>query len=252
MILQKILPFTIILLCIQVFAQKVEKVNIPFKNESIELKYKDIPFERTYIGKPKISVDSSILKKYQYHDLQKGIKSLMFKFMGSLVLTDEYSLKGKDSKIPVVGAEIFQGFQNVPEANYPLSKIDVNENLFTNNITAVTEDQYGTMWVGYSTGEVSMIRGSQIKTFTYLEGFPHDYISTIKAIDNEIWIGTFGGGLHVFKDNHLTSYNKDNGFPVDHITTICRDADNNTWIGTYNHGIILIKDKQVYHYEQMP
>ncbi len=112
-------------------------------------------------------------------------------------------------------------------------------------ITAITEDQTGTLWIGTSGGLHALDRTR--RRFTSYQNdpqIPHSLSSnTVTAICEDhtgaLWIGTEGGGLNRFdyKQKRFKSYQNDatslHSLSNNFIHTIYEDRSGALWVGTY-------------------
>lgn len=111
------------------------------------------------------------------------------------------------------------------------------------NITALTFDSDGQLWVGTSEG-LFVLRESK-GSFT-LSGQVDigngNRLALVNGIiqnaENDYWISTYGFGLIRLINDSLTHYNLESGFFTDNLLTIFKDSDSNLWIGTQDAGVI--------------
>jgi signal transduction histidine kinase/ligand-binding sensor domain-containing protein len=101
-------------------------------------------------------------------------------------------------------------------------------------ITAITEDANGTLWVGTQKGTLHHRRRGQ-ESFTALglnDGLPGQKIQVIHADGaDRLWIGTRGGGLVRLKNNTFQVLTTAQGIPDDDIRQILADDVGGLWIG---------------------
>lgn len=247
--------FFLLVLVLNVFAvvgQKTLWTNVTHSQISTPLSPFELTIERSYVGKIAVSLDSSTYKKYLTKELVHSKEGIAFQKLPDPATKIKQNIAPDVVDFAFSKSYPFEGFKHVPNANYPISKIDVNENLFNNSITSLCEDSRGAMWVAYASGEVSIITGNQINTYTHKQGFPHDFITEIESYGKNMLIATFGNGLYIVNQRSISNYNMENGFPSDHITAICEDEKGDLWLGTFNSGIIRIHENEIIHYENLP
>lgn len=126
----------------------------------------------------------------------------------------------------------------------------------SNIIRSIAEDQNGDIWIGTGAGLVRIDASETVSpkpTFTTYRNvagdnnsLSHNYVLSLKvAADNSIWVGTFGGGL-----NHLTfardhdspsfeQFTEADGFPNGVIKAILIDDQQKIWAST-NKGIVCL------------
>jgi signal transduction histidine kinase/ligand-binding sensor domain-containing protein len=101
-------------------------------------------------------------------------------------------------------------------------------------ITAITEDPGGTIWVGTQKGTLHR-RDKGDRSFKPLgvnEGLPGQKIQVIHAdAADRLWIGTRGGGLVRLKNNRAKAITTARGIPDDDIRQILADEAGGLWFG---------------------
>lgn len=100
------------------------------------------------------------------------------------------------------------------------------------NITCLTFDQKGTLWVGTEYGGAAKYDSSGWTTITAggMSGLPSNRVRAIAAdAQNTLWIGTEQGLLKYGAGTINTSVSP---LPSNHIKSIVIDNDGNPWIGT--------------------
>lgn len=131
------------------------------------------------------------------------------------------------------------------------------EELFNNNVRAITETDNKLLWFGtdaglyavkVNEGKASIIQNPDLH---YLNVW-----SLVSGNDNKLWIGTYGQGLRELniKTNKLSSWKIDNpGFnPASfaYVKTILEDNKGMIWIGFWGGGLARLntKTKKVDHW----
>jgi signal transduction histidine kinase/ligand-binding sensor domain-containing protein len=102
-------------------------------------------------------------------------------------------------------------------------------------ITVITEDQAGTMWVGTQQGTLHRRKSGEagFTEFGAAEGLPWQKAQTIFCDGpDSLWIGTRGGGLVRFKNGRFKAIKHAQGIPDDDIRQIIADNSDGMWIGT--------------------
>ena len=110
-------------------------------------------------------------------------------------------------------------------------------NLFSDQITALTIDNSGFTWIGYaSTDRLSYYDGTSWQSYY---AFPNRYKINTLYVDNRnrLWAGTDHGLMK--KDGAIsTLYNYDNtGLNINNINGIVVDNNGYVWITTYDAGL---------------
>ncbi len=117
---------------------------------------------------------------------------------------------------------------------------------FTNGLprgmmTALVQQQDGTVWVGAYGGGLGRLQNGVGTTFGRAQGLASDLIRDLYLDSREhLWIGTEGGGLSGFKDGVLRSFQSQHGIGDDTVVQILEDDARDLWLGTYR-GIYRIR-----------
>lgn len=126
-------------------------------------------------------------------------------------------------------------------SNYGLIKYDGSEfeiikdsKLNTHKITALYQDSYEKLWIGYDTGEIATLdSANQIKLLKTATKLPKTKIVGITE-DNQkrIWFASYGEGIYYLDRGNLINFNKKNGLPNNEVYTITCDLKGRIWFGT--------------------
>ncbi len=132
----------------------------------------------------------------------------------------------------------FRGFSKVATKSDP-------HGLSNDNVTCMTEDREGNLWVGTYHGGINMCRNSRNRISQFYSGGPNsitgDIVRTINAdTDGNIWVGTEDGGLCRFVlrkrtvediagPNNLKEQNWHSSLLV----------DGKMWVSTFGNGIYI-------------
>jgi ligand-binding sensor domain-containing protein/serine phosphatase RsbU (regulator of sigma subunit) len=122
-----------------------------------------------------------------------------------------------------------------------LSHIDRDDGLLDNDVTVLSHDSQGRVWVGNARG-VSLIDGTSVTAFA--EYPDESRVTWAIAEDDEgaIWIGSGrDGGLVKYTDGELVTYTAADGFAQNTVRAILPAKDGRIWFGTHN-GLSLLDD----------
>ena len=213
------------------------------------LEPKEVILKKTFVGKIKTSIDSSIYRKFKTEELEIAKHSLETKFLKNIGFGDKLNVTLTSKKFNIPAGNQFEGFKMIDNANFALSKIDIENGLANNNTTKTYQDSKGYIWIGYSSGDLSRLQSNKVTNYSNSELLTSDYISDIIEYEGQIWIATFGGGISIIEDNRISKLNISTNFPSNHITSFCKDATGNLWISTYGEGLIRYHKKEFHHYK---
>jgi ligand-binding sensor domain-containing protein/serine phosphatase RsbU (regulator of sigma subunit) len=125
-------------------------------------------------------------------------------------------------------------------------------------ITCLTEDQKGNLWMGtYNGGLYRMDKTTQKFTvYDVRDGLAHNWISSLVADrQGTIWVGTWGGGITKLEPGSgseqgykLKVFNTRNGLPDNKIRSLVLDREGNLLIGTNENGLSVFKGELFVRY----
>ncbi len=134
-----------------------------------------------------------------------------------------------------------------------LTQFTTNNNLPSNTIYDIVQDENGFMWFATDYG-VSKFDGLVFNNFTVNDGLAgNEVLKLFKDSKNRIWMSFFNGGICFFKDGKI--YNsKNTSFLKNIILTkfvhaIFEDSSGNIWFNEgFNNIICLAEDKTIKNY----
>lgn len=134
---------------------------------------------------------------------------------------------------------------------------DARDGLAHNEISCISENSSGEIWVGTWGGGITVFNEGKMLTFNEGNGLPASQIqkSIIEDHEGNMVITSQNNGIHVFKGYHFKNYiysTGNNMFREGTIWAISEDKHNRLWFGT-NGGITLLDpehDKLPLHYYQ--
>jgi ligand-binding sensor domain-containing protein/signal transduction histidine kinase len=117
------------------------------------------------------------------------------------------------------------------------------EGLKSANVTAVAEDNNGTLWFGTSEG-VSEVRDGKATLYSVREGLPNGRINCLH-VDRAgtVWIGT-SSGLARLRNGQFETLTADNGLSSNLVLSIFEDREGSVWVGTEAGGLNLLKNRK--------
>lgn len=126
------------------------------------------------------------------------------------------------------------------------------DDLNSNDIFCVTEDQKGNIWAGTNGDGINVVspEGKVLVRYTPTPKFSNDVMLPINGFirdikedkDGNFWIGTHGGGIAVLEpaSGRFTIFNTANSnLPNDKVFSFLEDSRGNMWIGTKGGGLSL-------------
>lgn len=101
-------------------------------------------------------------------------------------------------------------------------------------VTALFEDQGGTLWVGYADGGICKWKNRFIglTLWTPEEGLPKSRITGFAYASGNFWIATYGEGAYVWRQNRMYHFGTEDGLPSPEIYCLTADARHRIWVGT--------------------
>lgn len=116
--------------------------------------------------------------------------------------------------------------------------------LSSNNVTSLTQDSHGTVWIGHLKTGISYA-ATDSSPFTN-RGHQYGDISVMHYDrKGNLWIGTDGDGLYV---EHKDGTYEKTSLPNITISAIQEDNDGSMWIGTYSDGLYHVSHP--HHFER--
>jgi len=117
------------------------------------------------------------------------------------------------------------------------------------NLTCLTEDNHGNIWIGTESKGIYVYSDSIIKQYTVEDGLLHNLISVLVVDNNNNVYAGSNKGLNVINlpNNKLYTYTKKDGFTGIETKNNAgmKDANGNIWIGTVNGAIFCDASKVV-------
>jgi ligand-binding sensor domain-containing protein len=100
-------------------------------------------------------------------------------------------------------------------------------------VTALFEDNKGTLWIGTEVGDIYTITNFKAAKFTPQEGTPKVIISAFaQTKDSTLWFSTKGEGLYYYKNNRLFNWNTDDGLSDNYVYSIALVNTNSVLVTT--------------------
>jgi ligand-binding sensor domain-containing protein/AraC-like DNA-binding protein len=113
-------------------------------------------------------------------------------------------------------------------------------------ITALHEDEQGTLWVGTMADGLKRISKGMIRGLSSKDGLPDDFIhALLQDREGNLWIGTDAGGLIQLKEARVRKITKSNGLPENAVQAVLQDHDGSLWIATRDSGLCKMKNGRV-------
>ena len=113
--------------------------------------------------------------------------------------------------------------------------------LISDNVTCITADRYGTIWIGHHNMGVSYYNEHN-NIFTH-KNMPGCDVSTM-MFDRKgnLWLGTDGDGLFIERPDGSV---EQTAMPKITISSLLEDKNGMVWAGTYNNGLYKMNDRNV-------
>ena len=110
-------------------------------------------------------------------------------------------------------------------------------------ITALCEDQEGTLWVGDRSGGLFRLKDGEMTRFhSDNPRLPPEIQSLACDTQNTLWIGTSKSGLFRYRNQSLEHFKESDGCPEGQVRSIYIDQDNTVWLAFGGRGIYRYKD----------
>ena len=128
--------------------------------------------------------------------------------------------------------------------NYGLAKYDgIDFELFTtedslaeNSVTAITQDNENTLWIGHKSGKITLYNNGLFTQFDPEEGLGLEPISSFfNENSGIIWFSTFGEGVYYYAGENrkrLYNLNIDDGLSDNYVYSIVQDDSGKIYFGT--------------------
>lgn len=112
----------------------------------------------------------------------------------------------------------------------PFKNYSVRENLPSNAILDIKQDNQGYMWIATENGLVKF-DGYNFKTYTVEDGLPSNDLKKLLLFqDNTVWVGDYEGNISYIKDGIINEIAQNNPSITGEILEIFQDAYSNFWI----------------------
>lgn len=130
---------------------------------------------------------------------------------------------------------------------YRFRNFDINAGLSQSSVTAIVQDNVGTLWIGTQDG-LNRFDGQQFEVFTSDDtpGLESSYIhSGLKDKSGKLWFGT-SSGLTTFNPrlNKFTTVKAANGRTVS-VECLVEDVQQKIWLGTATQGLAYVANDQI-------
>jgi two-component sensor histidine kinase/ligand-binding sensor domain-containing protein len=138
-----------------------------------------------------------------------------------------------------------------------ISGLDLDQNM---NITSITEDVYGNLWVIKDNKEFYIIKivgpsHYQVNVMK-IDSIPLPANIEISAIHfdkrNQLWIASNNKGIVKVASNNYAHFNQYNGLAVENIKNIFEDNSGNLWFGTSGGGLIRFTNQAFAYFDNLP
>jgi len=143
--------------------------------------------------------------------------------------------------------------------NKTLLRITDNPDINNINITSITEDLSGILWLIENKKQFHKIKiigpsHYQVKASKVDSiNCPADAIISGIHFDkqSQLWIATQNKGIYKLRHKELINFNQSNGLPVDHINCVYEDAAGSVWIGTSGGGLVKFTNQAFSYYDNI-
>jgi len=118
-------------------------------------------------------------------------------------------------------------------------------------ITAIVEEDNGTMWFSSDNYGITSFNGMEFKTYTKEDGLISNSILGFQNdTQGRLWMCSLEG-LSLFDGENFHNYTKRNGLPHNFVTALLSDREGNLWIGTYGKGAARLKSRYFINYSAL-
>jgi ligand-binding sensor domain-containing protein/serine phosphatase RsbU (regulator of sigma subunit) len=116
----------------------------------------------------------------------------------------------------------------------------MEDSLAGDNVTAITCDSSGTLWIGHHNGKISLLENERIRQFRPESGLGNLPVTDITTdIHGNIWFSTLGEGISKFNGRHLSNVDRTDGISDNYVYDIEFDSKGNMWLAT-DYGITFV------------
>lgn len=157
-------------------------------------------------------------------------------------------IKGKKEK--VIQPKPTQALPPVfkDDGNYDIKYLDKDHGLTTDFVQSIIEDRRGNLWIGTSSGSLSVYDGKSFRHFTEKEGLKSNSITDILEDRNgNIWFASFGGGASFYDGDSITHFTYKEGLTSGAINSIFEDSKGQIWLGT-SFGVSVYNGQTITHF----
>ncbi|MCX2738469.1 ligand-binding sensor domain-containing protein [Pontibacter anaerobius] len=123
-----------------------------------------------------------------------------------------------------------------------------NSPLPHNQVTAITADKQGKVWIGtdqglakVNSGSLSLVQLPGQLNSSHITSFTHDRYQNL-------WIGLQRNGLLKYNGSKFTYLTRRSGLRTSRITALASDTEGNVWIGTNGYGVQQYRAPWFVHY----
>ena len=131
--------------------------------------------------------------------------------------------------------------------NYEL--FTTKDGLTDNNVTAITEDNDGLVWIGHEAGSITRFDGRNFSAFE-----PESGLGTIPVTDimfdqgGVLWFTTYGEGVYYYANRMHNINHVDEGLSDDNVYCIEKGNNGDVWIGTdYGVNVVTTGNDSIMH-----
>ncbi|MDT8412124.1 MAG: two-component regulator propeller domain-containing protein [Vicingaceae bacterium] len=134
---------------------------------------------------------------------------------------------------------------------------NTENNLPSNNITSLVQDNEGNYLVGFKDAGIHKILAGSIDKEAKLEIETINATQKVSSIlednDKNIWYATFNNGIYHINtsSNEIKHISKENGLETNNINNLYKDRIGNIWIGTNGSGIIRVNNTAFTYFNEI-